>query len=455
MSNPKCQKCYCYFKPTLKTSGEHYKNCDRCREIMRNNPKQNNKCIKCKIKTPCFGLSTDKKATYCSNCKNDDMINIKHQKCIKCKIKVPCFGLSTDKKATYCSNCKNDDMVDIKNHKCIKCKIKQPYFGLLTDKKATYCSNCKDDDMIDIKNQKCIKCKIKHANFGLSTDIKATFCSNCKNNDMINITSPKCIKCKIKHANFGLSTDTKATFCSNCKNNDMIDIKHPKCIKCKIKHPNFGLPTDKKATLCGDCKNDNMINIKNSRCITPLCDKYSNIDKYCIRCFYALNPNDKQCKRIKFKENEMIKYIKETFKDLNWICDNSLIGENMCLKYRPDVLLHLNNHSIIIECDEKQHRHYKDNNTCENSREHQIQEALNRPVVFIRFNPDEYLDLNNKKVLSCFNVDKKLGFNTIPKNQESRWITRLETLKNTVLKSVEKPPIKPIEKIYLYYDGYK
>ena len=305
------------------------------------------------------------------------------------------------------------------------------------------------------KKNKCITCKIKTPSFGLSTDKKATYCSNCKNDDMIDIIHQKCIKCNIKNPNFGLPTDKKATFCKDCKNDDMIDIKHQKCIKCKIKRPYFGLLTDKKVTFCSDCKNDDMVNIKNSRCITPLCDKYSNIDKYCIRCFYALNPNDKRCKRIKFKENEMIKYIQQTFKDLNWICDNSLIGDNMCLKYRPDVLLHLNNHSIVIECDERQHRHYKDNNSCENSREHQIQEALNRPVVFIRFNPDEYLDLNNKKVMSCFIVDKKLGFNTIPKNQESRWITRLETLKNTILKSVEKPPIKPIEKIYLYYDGYK
>ena len=331
MSNPKCQKCYCYFKPTLKTSGELYKNCDRCREIMQNNTKKNNKCIKCNIKQPYFGLSTDKKATFCGGCKNDNMIDIKHPKCIKCKIKHSSFGLPTDKKATFCSGCKNNNM-------------------------------------IDIKHPKCIKCKIKHSSFGLPIDKKATFCRNCKNDDMINIKSPKCIKCKIKRPNYGLSTDKKATLCGNCKNDDMIDIKSPKCIKCKIKRPFFGLQTDKKATFCKDCKNDDMINITSPRCITPLCDKYSNIDKYCIRCFYALNPNDKQCKRIKFKENEMIKYIKETFKDLNWICDNSLIGENMCLKYRPDVLLHLNNHSIIIECDEKQHRHYKDNNTCENSR---------------------------------------------------------------------------------------
>jgi hypothetical protein len=455
MSNPKCQKCYCYFKPTLKTSGELYKNCDRCREIMRNNTKKNNKCIKCNIKQPYFGLSTDKKATFCGGCKNDNMINIKSPKCIKCNIKQPYFGLSTDKKANFCCDCKNDNMIDIKHPKCIKCNIKQPYYGLSTDKKATFCGDCKNNDMINITSPRCIKCKIKRSYFGLPTDKKATFCSSCKNDDMIDINHQKCIKCKIKHPIYGLPTDKKATFCNNCKNDNMIDIKSPKCIKCKIKHPIYGLSTDKKATFCKDCKNDDMINIISPRCITPLCDKYSVIDKYCIRCFYALNPNDKRCKRIKFKENEMIKYIQETFKDLNWICDNSLIGENMCLKYRPDVLLHLNNHSIIIECDEKQHRHYKDNNTCENSREHQIQEALNRPIVFIRFNPDEYLDLNNKKVMSCFNVDKKLGFNTIPKNQESRWITRLETLKNTVLKSVEKPPINPIEKVYLYYDGYK
>jgi hypothetical protein len=120
----------------------------------------------------------------------------------------------------------------------------------------------------------------------------------------------------------------------------------------------------------------------------------------------------------------MIKYIKETFKDLNWICDNSLIGENMCLKYRPDVLLHLNNHSIIIECDEKQHRHYKDNNTCENSREHQIQEALNRPIVFIRFNPDEYLE-NNSKISSCWEINSN-GLYIIKKNKQNEWNDRLE-----------------------------
>ena len=422
---------------------------------MQNNTKQNNKCIKCNIKQPCFGLPTDKKANFCGDCKNDNMIDIKNNKCIKCKIKHPIFGLPTDTKSTLCGDCKNNDMIDIKNQKCIKCKIKIPSFGLPTDKKATLCSDCKNEDMIDIKNPKCIKCKIKHPIYGLPTDKKATLCSDCKNDNMINIKSLKCIKCKIKRPIYGLPTDTKATLCGDCKNDNMINIISPKCIKCKIKIPSFGLPTDKKATFCIGCKNEDMIDIRSPKCITPLCDKHSVIDKYCIRCFYALNPNDKRCKRIKFKENEMIKYIQETFKDLNWICDNSLIGDNMCLKYRPDVLLHLNNHSIIIECDEKQHRHYKDNNTCENSREHQIQEALNRPVVFIRFNPDEYLDFNNKKVMSCFNVDKKLGFNTIPKNQESRWITRLETLKNTVLKSVEKPPIKPIEKIYLYYDGYK
>jgi hypothetical protein len=45
-------------------------------------------------------------ALYCSYCKLDGMINIKHQKCIICNNKIPSFGMQDDKKAQYCGDCK-------------------------------------------------------------------------------------------------------------------------------------------------------------------------------------------------------------------------------------------------------------------------------------------------------------------------------------------------------------
>jgi hypothetical protein len=77
-----------------------------------------------------------------------------------------------------------------------------------------------------------------------------------------------------------------------------------------------------------------------------------------------------------------------------------------------------------------------------------IQEALNRPVIFIRFNPDAY---NKNK--SCFKLLKKLGFTTIPKDQEQEWKNRLQTLKTTILENINNITFEPITIIKLYYDA--
>lgn len=195
-----------------------------------------------------------------------------------------------------------------------------------------------------------------------------------------------------------------------------------------------------------------MIDVKNAICNTPLCDKHSQIDGKCIRCFYALNPNDKRCKRIKLKENEVVKYIKQEFNELNWIFDMFISGDGLCFNVRPDALLHLNNHSLIIEIDENQHKFY--DVSCDEARTHKIQEALDRPIIIIRFNPDEYIDNNKQKIKSCFKVDKKLGLTIIPKNEEENWNDRLKTLKKTILENLIKISENPIKIIKLYYDEF-
>ena len=193
-----------------------------------------------------------------------------------------------------------------------------------------------------------------------------------------------------------------------------------------------------------------MINITHKICIQPLCDKLQQLDEYCIRCFYALYPNDNRCKRIKIKENEVKKFIQDNLKGLTFIYYEPLKGDGSCFNIRPDVMLHLNNHSLIIECDEYQHKFY--NVDCDNTRTHKIQEALNRPIISIRFNPDEYIDDNRKKVQSCFKIDKKLGLTTIPKTQEKEWNNRLDVLRTTISKNITTEPDVPIKIIKLFYD---
>lgn len=57
-----------------------------------------------------------------------------------------------------------------------------------------------------------------------------------------------------------------------------------------------------------------------------------------------------------------------------------------------------------IECDENQHKNYE--KICENRRSMEIFEDLNfKPIIFIRFNPDSYIE-NNIKHKSIFTFDK-------------------------------------------------
>ena len=103
-------------------------------------------------------------------------------------------------------------------------------------------------------------------------------------------------------------------------------------------------------------------------------------------------------KNYKTKEFSVVEYITNVFSDYTWITDKK-IQEGCSLK-RPDLLLDLGFQVLIIEIDENQHSNYEE--ICENKRIMELSMDLcHRPVIFIRFNPDDYL-LNNKNVTSCW-----------------------------------------------------
>jgi hypothetical protein len=66
---------------------------------------------------------------------------------------------------------------------------------------------------------------------------------------------------------------------------------------------------------------------------------------------------------------------------------------------RPDLLLDFGDFILIIEVDENQHI---DDISCENKRTMEISRDLgHRNIVFIRFNPDDYM-IGNEKITSCW-----------------------------------------------------
>jgi hypothetical protein len=132
-----------------------------------------------------------------------------------------------------------------------------------------------------------------------------------------------------------------------------------------------------------------------------------------------------------------------------------------CSKKRPDVLIDLLLYSIIIECDENQHKNYE----CENKRTMQLFEDLgNRPLILIRFNPDSYTEDRgslgeNQKVDGCFkpltkieDIHKKKFYEL----NEEEWKRRVDILEEVIKDKISfEVPQKEIEEIKLFYNKIK
>jgi hypothetical protein len=395
------------------------------------------KCF-CGKNTPYFGLEGDK-ATHCSECKESTMIDVKHLKCF-CKKSSPSFGFEGAKNPTHCSICKEENMIDLKHSKCF-CGKKTPYFGLEGDK-ATHCSECKEENMIDVVHQICF-CGKKTPYFGLEGD-KATHCNECKEENMINVISKKCF-CGKKIPLFGFK-DGKATHCKECKEENMINVGSPKCF-CGLKTPNFGFKGE-KATHCYDCKESLMIDVKHPKCKVEFCTILANkkYEGYCAYCYGNLFPDDPKIKNFKTKERLVVDYIKEQYKNYDWIFDKTILDG--CSNRRPDIYLDLGYQILIIEVDENQHRQYED--ICENKRMMILSQDVNhRPIIFIRFNPDKYINEENKNVPSCFSITKN---GALKVNVKKNWNHRLEILKDNIDYWIEKETNKTIELVQLFYD---
>ena len=116
----------------------------------------------------------------------------------------------------------------------------------------------------------------------------------------------------------------------------------------------------------------------------------------CLRCHYLTHPEEKIPTRFKMKEDHILDHLTLYCPDYDFIHDRPIDGG--CSKRKPDLLLDCLTHSIVIEIDENQHEDYK----CENKRMMQIFKDLgDRPLVVIRFNPDQY-KIQGRKIPGLF-----------------------------------------------------
>ena len=196
-----------------------------------------------------------------------------------------------------------------------------------------------------------------------------------------------------------------------------------------------------RKTLCKQCGGSAL-------CRSPWCETTRNkkYEGYCKPCFVN-NPENKDkpaMKNYKNKEKDVDK-IKETFPDFTWVSDKKIVDG--CSLRRPDLLLDMGSHIIIVEIDENKHSGY--DCSCENKRLMELsQDVHHRSIVFIRFNPDSYTDENGVLIKSCWKLNK-LGTMSINKKEE--WEERITVLKNQIQYWIDNPTEKIVEVIELFY----
>jgi hypothetical protein len=374
--------------------------------------------IGCKV-TPNYNNLGETKALYCARHKLDGMVDVKHSICIhqNCET-LSVYNNVGEKKGLYCKEHKLDGMENVLKQRCFHndCN-KSPCYNNIDEKKGLYCKEHKLDGMVNVKHMNCIyqNCKVTptYNNYG---ETKALYCATHKLDGMVNVRDKPCIHvdCK-KQRNYNNIGETKALYCATHKLDGMVDVKSKKC--------------------------------KNDWCLTTV--RLEKYDGYCLFCYMNMFPDKQVSHNYKTKEYAVVEFVKNKFSYLTWITDKTIYGG--CSKRRPDLLLDLGYQILIIEIDENQHINY--DCSCENKRIMELSKDLyHRPIIFIRFNPDNYFK-NNINISSCWTINKK-GICVIKKTKIYEWSERLEILKNQICYWIN--PInktnKIIEIIQLFYD---
>jgi hypothetical protein len=297
-----------------------------------------------------------------------------------------------------------------------------------------------------------IGCKTRPT-YNLEGETTPLYCATHKKEGMVNVKDKMCdeLGCKILPT-FNLEGETTPLYCVTHKKEGMVNVKDKMCneLGCKTR-PIYNLEGETKALYCATHKKEGMINVKDKMCKTHLCftrvrEKYNG---YCLFCYIHLFPDKPVSRNYKTKEYSVVEYVKKCYPNVHWLTDTKV--KDGCSNRRPDLLLDLGYQVIIIEIDEHQHKDYDCN--CENKRLMELSQDLqHRPIIFIRFNPDEY-NQNGINVPSCWGNDKN-GICVIKKSKRKEWKQRLDKLEETINYWInpENNTNKTIEIIQLYYD---
>jgi len=313
-------------------------------------------------------------------------------------------------------------------------------------------------------------CKICNCELDCEHQIKLVDCDICKN---ILICQHNKLKSKCKICNLKPKKcvhNIKRTNCKIC-HTSILCIHGKEKRKCRDGCGGQAFcihnKDKKRCKDCGGCmvcihkKEKAQCIICNPKIACELCKsiivtKYTRFYPLCQACFSFTNPDSKLSTVFKIKEKYMVDELKTRLKDIPIRLYIDKVVDGGCSKKRPDILIDCLTHSIVIECDENQHKNYE----CENRRTVELFSDLgNRPLVLVRFNPDKYRklsgDINNgcfKPIIKIEDSHEKKFYNLV----EDEWIRRIELLIPIIKQYIDLAtfPQKEITVIQLFYDNF-
>jgi hypothetical protein len=326
----------------------------------------------------------------------------------------------------YCKECPGKGICEhkIRKNNCKKCKGS----GICQhDNIKRKCKFCKGDQICEHNFHKW-SCKQCNGNLYCKHNKQKRYCIECDGKAL-------CVHKKDKY------------YCRECCGNAYCIHNIQKCY-CKECGGSLICEHDKQKRYCKICGGERCC--KSENCETSGNPKYDN---YCLNCFIHKFPEKiNQISNYRTKENNVSEYLLEFFKNEKLII-NKKIYDGIS-KRRPDIMFELKTHNIIIEIDEDQHQYYEC--ICENKRIMEISQDLkHKPIIFIRFNPDNYIDNNGNKVNSCWTINKQSGILFVCSENKKQWEIRLEILKTTIQYYLDNEIEQMIDIIYLFYDGFQ
>jgi len=383
----------------------------------------------CPVGPPCSGASVcflhhdkPKLKSACRNCTPKNFCGCDPPKpkaiCVVCKGASVCPCGSGYQKY-QCKNCKGNGICQHKLHKntCIQCER----LDCIHEIPKISCDVCRGTSF----------CKHERIKYECKACKGSAVCKHSK-------IKSKCKECE--GASYCNIHKKQKQWCS-C-GGSVYCLKHPTVEKYRCK-PCGGKGICKhgvRRELCNfaECEGGSAL------CCVPSCDKVfgKGLMGHCMTCFLIVFPEKTVRRNYKVKERAVVCHVRQQFPTMVFAHDKTIPGG--CSKRRPDLLLDLLTHVVIIEVDERYHRAYKNCN--EDERIVLLSEDIgHRPMVVIRINPDE-----GSHGPSCWGYDVN-GLVVVKKKRAQEWQKRLEDLSNCInfwLTTIPKKSVKIIKMFY-------